>query len=83
MGKYFVEVMPIAGVYLCIVLLILASSEIGFLIGRYHHRTRQDERAPTSVAPMVAGLLGMLAFVLAFTFSMAATHHGADTGRTD
>lgn len=77
MGRYFLEAMPIAGVYLCNVLLILAACEAGILIGRHHHRTRGDEGALTSVGPMVGGLLGMLAFVLAFTFSMAATHHGA------
>lgn len=77
MDRYFLEAMPIAGVYLCIVLLILASCEAGILIGRHHRRTRQDEGALTSVGPMVGGLLGMLAFVLAFTFSMAATHHSA------
>lgn len=76
MSRYFLETMPIAGVYLCIVLLILAACEAGILIGRHHHRTRQDEGAMTSVGPVVGGLLGMLAFVLAFTFSMAATHHG-------
>lgn len=77
MGRYFLETMPVAGVYLCIVMLILAACEAGILIGRHHHRTRKDEGALTSVGPMVGGLLGMLAFVLAFTFSMAATHHGA------
>ena len=77
MGRYFLDTMPIAGAYLCIVLLILAACEAGILIGRHHHRTHQDEGALTSVGPMVGGLLGMLAFVLAFTFSMAATHHGA------
>ena len=77
MGRYFIEAMPIAGVYLCIVLLILAACEAGILIGRRYHRAHQDEGAMTSVGPMVGGLLGMLAFVLAFTFSMAATHHGA------
>lgn len=76
MDKYLLESMPIAGIYLAIVLLILASCEAGFQIGHHHHRTRQDEAAPASVGPMVGALLGMLAFVLAFTFSMAATHHG-------
>lgn len=76
MSHYFLESMPIAGVYLCIALLILGSCETGFFIGRHHHRTRQDKEAPASVGPMVGGLLGMLAFVLAFTFSMAASQHG-------
>lgn len=77
MDKYFLEAMPIPVAYLCIVLLILAACEAGILIGRRHQRARQDEGAMTSVGPMVGGLLGMLAFVLAFTFSTASTHHGA------
>lgn len=77
MGRYFLETMPMAVAYLCIVFLILSACEAGILIGRHHQRTRRDEGALASVGPMVGGLLGMLAFVLAFTFSMAATHHGA------
>ncbi|QDH70436.1 bestrophin-like domain [Marilutibacter alkalisoli] len=77
MGRYFLEAMPMAGVYLCIVLLIFAACEAGILIGRHHQRTRQDEGAQTSVGPIVGGLLGMLAFLLAFTFSTASTHYGA------
>lgn len=76
MSHYFLESMPIAGVYVCIAVLILVSCEIGFFIGRYYHRTRQDKEAPVSIGTMVGGLLGMLAFVLAFTFSMAASQHG-------
>ncbi|TYT25936.1 hypothetical protein FZO89_06535 [Luteimonas viscosa] len=77
MTRYLLEAMPIAGVYVCIVLLILAACETGILFGRHHLRIRQDEGAQTSVGPVVGGLLGMLAFLLAFTFSMASTHHGA------
>ena len=76
MGHSFLESMPIVGVYLCIALLILASCETGFLLGRRHQRTREDKEAPGSIGPIVGGLLGMLAFVLAFTFSMAAGQHG-------
>ena len=77
MGSYFLEAMPMPGVYLCMVLLILAAAEAGILVGRYHRRTRQDEGAQASVGPMVGGLLGMLAFLLAFTFSTASAQHGA------
>ena len=77
MGRYFLEAMPMAAVYLCIALLILAACETGILIGRHHLRVREDEGALTSVGPIVGGLLGMLAFVMAFTFSMASTHHVA------
>ena len=77
MGRYFLEAMPMPGVYACIVLMILAACEAGILIGRHHLRTRQDEGAQASIGPIVGGLLGMLAFLLAFTFSTASTHHGA------
>lgn len=71
-GHYFLESMPIAGVYLCIALLLTVSCEVGFLLGRHHHRAAADKEAPGSIGPIVGGMLGMLAFVLAFTFSMAA-----------
>ena len=72
----FLEVLPIPGVYLVVVLLILFACEVGFRIGRRYHLQRRDEGAPGSLAPVVSGLLGMLAFLLAFTFSMASTQHG-------
>lgn len=75
MADYILETMPIAGVYLLMALLILSACESGFRLGRRHHRTHQDKEAPSSVGPIVGGLLGMLGFVLAFTFSMAAAQH--------
>jgi hypothetical protein len=77
MSHYFFESMPMAGVYVSVVLLILVACETGILIGRLHQRMRKDEGAQASVGPMVGGLLGMLAFLLAFTFSTASGHHGA------
>ncbi len=71
----FVESMPIAAIYACVVLLILVACEVGFKLGHHHYLARQDKDAPTSIGPMVGGLLGMLAFVLAFTFSMAAAQY--------
>lgn len=76
MGHYFLESMPMAGVYVCVVLLILGAAEAGILIGRLYLQKRKDEGAQASVGPMVGGLLGMLAFLMAFTFSMASGHHG-------
>lgn len=76
MGEYILQVLPIPLVYLCIVLMILLACETGFRIGHHFHRKHQDAGAHSSVGPIVGGMLGMLAFVLAFTFSMAATQHG-------
>jgi hypothetical protein len=66
--------LPITGIFVGILLLILASCEAGYRFGK-HARTDQDKEAPSSIGAMVGGLLGMLGFVLAFTFSMAASQH--------
>lgn len=48
--------------------------ELGYQFG-VRAQTRGDKEFNTSLGPMVGGLLGMLAFVLAFTFSMASSQH--------
>jgi len=68
------ESLPIAWFYIGITIIMLAFFEVGYHFG-LHAQTRQDKEAPTSLGPMVGGLLGMLAFVLAFTFSMASSQH--------
>ena len=55
---------PIAGVYLLVVIFMLGSCEAGYFIGQ-RIRIKSDKNASTSLGPMVGGLLGMLAFVLA------------------
>jgi hypothetical protein len=70
-----IESMSTPAIYVCLALLIMAACEIGFKIGNHHYRKREDRDAPTSIGPMVGGLLGMLAFVLAFVFSMAAAQY--------
>lgn len=70
----FLESVPVFGVYVCIAAMMTVSCEIGFRLGRRNF-SRQDKEASSSVGPMVGGLLGMLGFVLAFTFSMAASQY--------
>ena len=66
--------LPIYSVYIGITLSILLSFEVGYQISKYSG-TRYDKEAVNAISPMVGGLLGMLAFVLAFTFAMAAAQH--------
>lgn len=66
--------LPIASICVVVAILMLAFCEVGYQLG-VRAQTRQDTEAPSSLAPMVGGLLGMLAFVLAFTFSMASSQH--------
>lgn len=71
MAEGLVASIPIPAIFLIMVVAILVACEVGFLLGHYHHRNRPDKEAPTSIGPMVAGLLSMLAFALALIFSMA------------
>jgi hypothetical protein len=74
MASNIFETLPAGIIYIAVVLVLLVSCEIGYRLGD-RARSRQDKEAPASLAPMVGGLLGMLAFVLAFTFSIAAQLH--------
>src|SRR5438477_2003363 len=50
--------------------------EGGYRLGRWRHARSEDEKdAP--VGAMVAAILGLLAFMLAFTFSLAALRFDA------
>jgi len=68
------ESMPIAFIYVGVAILMLVFCEVGYRFG-VRGRTLQDKEAPISLGPIVGGLLGMLAFVLAFTFAMASSQH--------
>jgi hypothetical protein len=54
------------------VVLVLLAVEAGFRIGRWRQRRAEQERE-SLVGGMVAALLGLLAFLLAFTFGIAAS----------
>ena len=74
MNLEIIESVPIGGIYAGVALLMMLCCEIGYRIGD-RARTRQDKEAPASLGSMVGGLLAMLGFVLALSFSMAASQH--------
>jgi hypothetical protein len=69
-----IESFPITFIFIFITVLILTFIEIGFRFGIKAH-SKKDSGAPSHVGTIVAGLLGMLAFLLAFTFNMAASQY--------
>lgn len=69
-----IQSLPIYAIYFIIVFLILVSFEIGFRIS-YHLHGKSDLVESKTLGQISAALLGMLAFVLAFTFSMAASQN--------
>ncbi len=66
------EYLPIWAVFVATLALSLLAAEAGFLLGR--SRRRRSEEAPKApVGEVVAAMLGLLALLLAFTFSLAAS----------
>jgi hypothetical protein len=64
--------LPLWGLFLTLVVLVLAAIEGGYRLGIYrHHQSGREKEAP--VGAMVGATLGLLAFMLAFTFGMAAS----------
>src|SRR5215471_9222007 len=65
------DVLPLWGLFLAILLLVLLSVEGGYRLGIYR-RSRSEEEKEAPVGAMVGATLGLLAFMLAFTFGLAA-----------
>jgi hypothetical protein len=63
--------LPLWGLFIVILFIALLSVESGYRIGR-HRRNRHKEEKEAPVGTMVGASLGLLAFILAFTFGMAA-----------
>lgn len=70
----YIQSLPIFITFILIVFLILVCFEMGFQISLRTHR-KPGSSIPQTMGQISAALLGMLAFVLAFTFSMAASQH--------
>src|SRR5262245_32333412 len=67
---------PLGAVWAGTVLLVLAAIEVGYLLGRASSRRPEGEKAP-AVSSMTGAILGLLAFMLAFTFGMVASRFDA------
>jgi hypothetical protein len=66
------DVIPLWGFFLATVAVVLVSVEIGYHVGRYRRaRTLDEKEAP--VGAITAATLGLLGFMLAFTFGIAAS----------
>lgn len=70
------DAVPLWGVLLAAAVLLLLSMEAGYLFGKWRHARLPDEKEQP-VGAMVASILGLLALVLGFTFSLAASRFDA------
>ena len=67
---------PLWGLFAATLAVVLLSYEAGFRAGRWRSR-RSEHEHEVVVRSMVAAMLGLLTFLLAFTFWIAATHFDA------
>lgn len=67
-----IDVVPLWAVFACVLVGILMSVEAGYRVGLWRHRRATSEKE-TTVVGMVTTELGLLAFMLAVTFSLAAS----------
>jgi hypothetical protein len=66
-----IDALPLWALFAVILLVVLLSVECGYRLGKYRcSRHEQEKDAP--VGTMVGATLGLLAFILAFTFGLAA-----------
>src|SRR5262245_51151559 len=66
------DALPLWALFIVILLVVLLSVEFGYRLGRYRRR-RHEEEKEAPLGTMVGAILGLLAFILAFTFGLAAT----------
>ena len=78
MGNSGFDATPLLGVFLATTLVGLLAAEIGFRLGIFSARRSEEERK-ANIDAMVGSTLGLLAFVLAFTFGMATSRHDTRT----
>jgi hypothetical protein len=69
------DIVPLWALMIGIMLVVLLSVEGGYRVGRARERGVHETETP--VGEMVASTLGLLAFILGFTFGLAATRFDA------
>ena len=62
--------LPIWAVYLLTVVLVLVAAEIGFRVGMWLQRRDPDSKGSPVTGTVVGGLLGLMAFLLAFSIGI-------------
>jgi hypothetical protein len=70
-SDFWLEQIPLWGVFILTVIMVLLSIGAGVFMGD-RRRRQPDHEAESSLGTIITATLGLLAFMLAFTFGMAA-----------
>lgn len=77
LGQEPLDVLPLWALLVLVLLVVLLSAECGYRVGQRAGHPEQEKETPLD--EMVGAALGLLAFMLAFTFGLAASRY--DTRR--
>src|SRR5262252_1083210 len=70
------DVLPLWALFIVLLFIVLLSVEFGYRLGKYR-RSRHEQEKEAPLGTMVGATLGLLAFILAFTFGLAAARFDA------
>ena len=76
MSLRFYDTLPLGALFAAIVAILFIAAEIGFHLGKWHQRRSHAEEKGLT-ATYLGSALGLLAFMLAFTFGMAGSHQSS------
>src|SRR5262245_43442707 len=65
------DALPLWGLFVAILVVVLLSVECGYRLGK-DRRSRHEQEKEAPLGTIVGATLGLLAFILAFTFGLAA-----------
>jgi hypothetical protein len=68
---FILDVLPIWAIFLLTAAFCFLAGELGFRAGRWLHRHYPDAEKGSSIGVLAGGLLGLLAFLLAFSIGLA------------
>jgi len=74
-----IDAMPIWALFAGTIFVVMVAIEAGYLLGRGAHRRSKDEME-SPVSAIAGAILGLSAFMLAFTFGIVSERHDARKG---
>jgi hypothetical protein len=69
-----IDALPIWAVFAGTIIVVMVAMEAGYLLGRVMHQRSEDEKE-SPVSAIAGSILGLAAFMLAFTFGIVSERH--------